>query len=221
MGNTHLHRVRIKICGITRPEDAISAARAGADAIGMVFHAASPRAVDAEQAACIVQSLPPLVTCVGVFVDPDPDQVHAVLRRVPLELLQFHGLEAPEFCSSFDRRYIKAVRMQPGIDILGMERKHAAAAALLLDSHAPDRAGGTGREFDWDLIPSGLRKPVILAGGLTAANVGAAIRRVNPFGVDVSGGVEAEKGRKDPARLSAFVAAVAEAGMRGFTSTAR
>ncbi|MBI2993347.1 MAG: phosphoribosylanthranilate isomerase [Gammaproteobacteria bacterium] len=213
-----MQRTRIKICGITRPEDALSAALGGADAIGMVFYSASPRAVDADQASRIMRSLPPFVTTVGVFVDPDPDEVRSILRRVDLDLLQFHGAEAPEFCAGFDRCYIKAVRVRPGVDIPAIEKEHAGAVALLLDTYTEDSVGGTGREFDWGLIPSGLRKPVILAGGLTAENVGAAIRRASPFAVDVSGGVEAEKGRKDPGRISAFVAAVAEAGSHRFAS---
>ena len=206
-----MRRTRIKICGITRPEDAISAVEAGADAIGMVFHAASPRAIDAERALRIIDSLPPLVAKVGVFVDPDPDDLRALLRRVPLDLLQFQGDETPEFCNGFDRPYIKAVRVRAGVSIVDLERRHPAAAGLLLDSFAADIAGGTGREFDWGLIPRDLQKPVILAGGLTAENVGVAIRQVRPYAVDVSGGVESEKGRKDPARIFAFSAAVADA----------
>ena len=195
----------VKICGITRTEDAISAARAGAHAIGLVFHAASPRWVSLERAQEIALALPPFVTAVGLFVDAPADDVRAVLERVPLQLLQFHGIESPEYCEQFGVGYIKAVRVKEGMDLLEYERRYASARGLLLDACVEGKHGGSGRVFDWDLIPAELALPTILAGGLTPENVGAAIRRVRPWAVDVSSGVEREKGIKDAARVVAFI----------------
>jgi phosphoribosylanthranilate isomerase len=200
-------RVRIKICGITRPEDAAHAATAGADAIGLVFHRESPRAVTAATALAITRALPPFVARTGLFVDAEAELVRSVLAGVPLDLLQFHGDEAPEYCRGFGRPYIKAIRMAADVELAALERRFADAAALLLDAFVPGSAGGTGRTFNWELVPRLRQKPVILAGGLTPENVAAAIRRVRPWAVDVSGGVEAAKGVKDPARVSAFIAA--------------
>lgn len=212
-------RVRIKICGITRLQDGSGVVRAGADAIGFVFFPSSPRMIDAEQASWIARGLPPFLTKVGVFANPEPDEVHSILRCVPLDLLQFHGDESPELCDSFQRSYVKAVRVHPGVNISEYEERYPMAAALLLDTHVAEKVGGTGLEFDWRLIPPVLQKPLILAGGLTAANVGAAIRQVKPFAVDVSSGVESAPGVKDPAKISEFVTAVARAGIPGVRGT--
>lgn len=203
-----MERVRIKICGITNVGDALAAAAAGADAVGLVFWAKSARCVTLEQAANICRSLPPFVARVALFVDPEQEFVTTVLEHVAPDWLQFHGAETAEFCESFGRSYIKAVRMQTSRDPLLAQSRHPRASALLLDTHRHDSPGGTGSAFDWHLIPAGLGKPVILAGGLNAGNVADAIARVRPFAVDVSGGVESEKGRKDPSKIKAFVEAV-------------
>ena len=208
-----MERVRIKICGITRPEDAISAAQAGVDAIGLVFYEKSPRRVDAVTAMAIIKSLPPFICKVGLFVDADADTVLAILREVPLDLLQFHGNEPSGYCRGFGKPYLKAVRMRAGLDIGEVEKNHHEAVALLLDTHVVDSAGGTGQTFAWELIPMGLRKPVILAGGLDAGNVGKAIRQAHPYAVDVSSGVESAKGIKDMRKIAAFVRAVGDASL--------
>jgi phosphoribosylanthranilate isomerase len=201
-------RTRVKICGLTRGADARAAAELGADAIGLVFYAPSPRAVEIEQARRLAGCLPPFVTSVGLFVDADPAQVRGVLGRVPLDLLQFHGDEPPDYCAAFGRPWIKAIRVRPEIDLHALAARYADAAGLLLDTYDPSAPGGTGRRFDWDLIPRDLDKPVILAGGLDADNVAEAVRRVRPYGVDVSGGVEAAKGIKDRAKMAAFLKGV-------------
>jgi phosphoribosylanthranilate isomerase len=212
-------RTRIKICGITRVDDGIAAARAGADAIGMVFWAGTPRRVDVAQARAIAASLPPFVTTVGLFVDPTEDEVRRVLDAVPLAMLQFHGRESPALCRAFGRPYLKALAVGPGVDLLESLSPYDDAAGLLLD--APPEGGmpgGTGRTFDWDRVPRRLPRPLVLSGGLDAGNVGAAIRRAMPWGVDVSSGVEVldaegrpTKGIKDAARIAAFVAEVRHA----------
>lgn len=202
---------RIKICGITRPEDALHAAALGADAIGLVFYAASPRAVSAAQARAIVDALPPFVTTVGLFVDATAEEVRGVLDQVPLDLLQFHGDEAPDYCASFARPYIKAIRMREDVDLVREAERFATARGLLLDAYRPGVPGGTGEVFAWERVPAGLSRPIVLAGGLDASNVADAIRQVQPYAVDVSGGVEAEKGIKDAAKMAAFVAAVHQA----------
>lgn len=198
---------RIKICGITRPEDGRAAAEAGADAIGLVFYADSPRAVDPEQAASIVAALPPLVTVVALFVDATAASVNTVLSRVPVDVLQFHGSESVAFCEQFARPYLKALRMQPGSDIAALAAAYASARGLLLDSFRPGIPGGTGETFDWSQVPA-LQRPLILAGGLGPDNVATAMRRVRPAAVDVSGGVESAPGHKDRALMQAFCAAV-------------
>lgn len=200
--------VRSKICGITRIEDALLAAEAGADAIGLVFYAKSPRAVDVRQARAIIAALPPFVTTVGLFVDASSCELGEILDAVPLDLLQFHGDESPAFCDGFRRPYIKALRVKPGDDIAARVEAYKNASGILLDTYVPGVPGGTGEAFDWSLVPQGLSKPIILAGGLTAENVAEAIRQVRPYAVDVSGGVEAAKGIKDAEKIRAFMRAV-------------
>lgn len=204
--------VRSKICGITRIEDALAAVAAGADAIGLVFYAKSPRAVSIEQAAAIQQALPPFVTSVGLFVDMPRAELQALLQRLPLDLLQFHGDESPADCEGHGRPYIKALRVRPGEDVAAAMAPYAGARGILLDTFVEGVPGGTGATFDWSLIPRQAAKPIILAGGLEAGNVAAAIRQVRPYAVDVSGGVEASKGIKDAGKIRAFVQAVRDAG---------
>lgn len=200
--------VRSKICGITRVEDALAAAEAGADAIGLVFYAKSPRAVSVQQAREIIEALPPFVTSVGLFVDASRCELGEILDAVPLDLLQFHGDETPDECDHYGRPYIKALRVKPGDDIAAQVARYANARGVLLDTFVPGIPGGTGEAFDWSLVPAQLSKPVILAGGLTAANVAQAIGQVRPFAVDISGGVESAKGIKDAAKIHAFMEAV-------------
>ncbi|WP_172145720.1 MULTISPECIES: phosphoribosylanthranilate isomerase [Pseudomonas] len=200
--------VRSKICGITRVEDALAAVDAGADAIGLVFYAKSPRAVTVQQAQAILAALPPFVTTVGLFVDCQRSELNAILDAVPLDLLQFHGDESPAACEGFRRPYIKALRVKPGDDIAARIGLYGSAAGVLLDTFVPGVPGGTGEAFDWSLVPQGLSVPIILAGGLTPENVRAAIEQVRPYAVDVSGGVEASKGLKDSDKIHAFVRAV-------------
>ncbi|MES2817700.1 MAG: phosphoribosylanthranilate isomerase [Pseudomonadota bacterium] len=197
--------VRSKICGITRVEDALAAAAAGADAIGLVFYPQSPRAVTLAQARAIIAALPPFVTTVGLFVDVDRAELEGLLAELPLDLLQFHGDETPAACAGYRRPYIKALRVRPGEDIGARCRDYPQAAGILLDTFVPGVPGGTGEAFDWSLVPTDLPSPIILAGGLSAGNVAAAIRQVRPYAVDVSGGVEASKGIKDAGKLRAFL----------------
>lgn len=201
-------RTRVKICGITRPEDARAAALSGADAVGLVFYAPSPRNVDLEQARAICAALPPFVTVVGLFVDPTRDQVETALRGCSLNLLQFHGAETPELCGGFGLPYIKAARVRPGADLVQYLTPYQAAQGWLLDAYHEQLYGGTGESFDWTLIPRDLARPVILSGGLTPDNVGAAVRQVRPWAVDVSSGVETAKGIKDAAKIAAFITGV-------------
>ena len=195
----------VKICGITRVEDALVAAHAGAHAIGLIFHARSPRIVPHDIARRVVDALPPFVTPVALFVDARPDDVKRVIAEVRPQLLQFHGDESPEFCESFDMPYIKAVKVRPGVDLLQYARDYRTAKGLLLDAFVAGSHGGTGSTFDWALIPQKFPLPLILAGGLHQDNVADAIRRVRPWAVDVSSGVEATKGIKDAARIAAFI----------------
>jgi len=201
----------VKICGITRPEDALAAARAGAHAIGLMFYAKSPRHVTPARAAEIIRVLPPFVTTVGVFVDAPADEVRAALAEAPVGLLQFHGDETPEFCCQFKRPYVKAVRVKAGVDLLQYAQDYHDAKALLLDAYVEGLHGGSGAAFDWSLIPRGLPLPVILSGGLTPENVTEAVRRVRPSAVDVSSGVESAKGIKDAQKIAAFVKGVRNA----------
>ncbi|MEW7979944.1 MAG: phosphoribosylanthranilate isomerase [gamma proteobacterium symbiont of Phacoides pectinatus] len=204
-------RTRVKICGITRPEDAREAVRQGADAIGLVFYPPSPRAVSIEQAQRIAAVLPPFVTLVGLFVNEPEAGVLEVLARVPVGLLQFHGEEPPERCRIYGRPYLKALRMRAGIDLYRYREEYADAAGLLLDSYRKGVPGGTGESFDWQRIPRDLAGGIVLAGGLDAENVERAIRAVHPYAVDVSGGVEQEKGVKDPDKIVAFMRGVQRA----------
>jgi len=201
----------VKICGITRPEDALAAAHCGAHAIGLVFYRGSPRYVSPERAGEIIRALPPFVTTVGLFVDPLVHEVRETVKRAPVNLLQFHGAESPEFCSGFGVQYVKAVRVRAGVDLLQYARDFHDAKALLLDAFMGGKYGGTGAVFDWSLIPGGLPLPVVLSGGLNAGNVTEAIRKVRPWAVDVSSGVEAEPGIKDAAKLAAFMSGVRNA----------
>jgi len=196
---------RVKICGITRVEDALAAARSGADAIGLVFYEISPRRISIEQAAKLAGVLPPFVSAVGLFVDADPAFVGDVVTHVPLDLLQFHGDETPEYCSQFGVPYIKAIRVRKEVDLLQCAERYADAKGLLLDAHVEGVPGGTGKAFDWTLIPVNLSLPVILSGGLNEENVAAAIKKVQPYAVDVSSGVEAAKGIKDAAKIASFM----------------
>lgn len=205
--------VRTKICGITREEDLLAAARQGADAIGLVFYPKSPRFVTAQRAAELLRCAPPFVTSVGLFVDQTEEEVRAVLQAVPLDVLQFHGDEPPEYCRAFGRPYLKAVRVRPGTDLVQYAARYADACGLLLDAFVDGVPGGTGQVFDWNLIPRDLAVPVVLSGGLDAANVGAAIERVRPWAVDVSSGVEAAKGIKDAAKIAAFMQGVRNAAL--------
>lgn len=198
-------RTRVKICGISRPEDAEAAALAGADAIGLVFYEPSPRAITIEQAQAICTALPPFVTRVGLFVEPEPALVRKVLDSVPIDVLQFHGDEAATDCESFGKPYLKAARVQPGFDLDLFISRYPGACGILIDSYQAGKQGGTGKVFDWSLIPDRHNKPLILAGGLKADNVMAAIRRVQPLGVDVSGGVESAPGIKDAGLISQFI----------------
>lgn len=205
---------RIKICGLTRASDVQDAIEAGADALGLVFYPPSPRYVDLSTAARLARCVPPFVTIVGLFVNADPDQVRATLAAVPIHLLQLHGDEDEAYCRQFDRPYVKAARVRPGMDLLQYAADFPSAQAVLLDAFV-DGYGGGGKVFDWSLVPSSLGKPLILSGGLDSRNVGEAVRRLRPAAVDVSSGVEASKGIKDAAKVRAFVAAVRAAESNG------
>jgi phosphoribosylanthranilate isomerase len=202
---------RIKVCGITSADDARMVARAGADAIGLVFYPPSPRAVDAARAAEIVAALPPFVTAVALFVDPQPADVERVLAACRVGVLQFHGDETPSLCASFGVPYLKAVRVRPDIDLLQSLAPYGDAAGWLLDAWHDHLYGGTGRAFDWALVPRERARPIVLSGGLTPENVGDAVRTVHPWAVDVSSGVEAAKGIKDAAKVARFIAGVRNA----------
>ena len=199
---------RIKICGITRPADALAAIACGADAIGLVFYASSPRAVTVDQAVEIVAAVPPFVTVVGLFVDEPVATIERILGVVPIDLLQFHGEESPEFCEQFGRPWIKALRIRPEFDIGQACNRYHRARGVLLDSWQEGVPGGTGQTFDWGLAQGGQPLPFVLAGGLQDKNVGDAIRALRPAAVDVSGGVESSPGIKDAHRIQQFIAAV-------------
>lgn len=203
-------RTRIKICGITREADALAACTAGVDALGFVFYPQSPRYVTAARARELATVVPPFVSRVGLFVDPDADEVRRVLATSAVHILQFHGDESPAFCASFGLPWIKAARVRPGLDLLEFAARFSAADGLLCDAFV-EGYGGAGKTFDWSLIPESLPRPLILSGGLDAGNVGDAIRRLRPAAVDVSSGVEAAKGVKDATRINAFVEKVRQA----------
>lgn len=204
-------RTRVKICGITRVEDAIEAVQQGADAIGLVFYANSPRYVAPAQAAEIVKKIPAFVSVVGLFVNAEPEEIKSILKIVALDVLQFHGDETPSQCRQFSKPYMKAVRVKSDTNLVQYAADYADAKALLLDAFAEGLPGGTGQVFDWKLIPQNLGLPVVLAGGLNAENVAQAISAVKPYAVDVSGGVEASKGIKDAAKIAAFMRGVSNA----------
>jgi len=201
----------VKVCGITRIEDAIHAVESGADAIGFVFFEKSPRYINLEKAAEIAKILPPFVSKVALFVNALEVEIRSVLDTVPLDLLQFHGEESPEECRSYRRPYIKAVRMEDSVDLYQICDDYADASALLLDSFIEGIQGGTGQRFDWSRVPSDLDKQIILAGGLTSKNVAKAISEISPYAVDVSGGVEIKKGIKDAAKIEEFIQEVMHA----------
>lgn len=201
-------RTRVKVCGITRTEDALAAAGLGVDAIGLVFYSGSSRAVDVATAGRIVRALPPFISTVGLFVNAEPEEIREVLRQLPLDLLQFHGDEEPDYCASFGRPFIKAVPMGAQVDVLAYAHRFQAAVALLLDSHGKGKTGGSGTCFAWESIPEHVPKPIILAGGLNPDNVTEAVASIRPFGVDVSSGVESSRGIKDLNLMRAFLEGV-------------
>lgn len=201
-------RVRAKICGITRVEDALNAVAHGADAIGLVFYSPSPRNVSIHTAIEIVSQIPAFVSVVGLFVNAEAEFIDEVILKVKLDLLQFHGDETPAECARYSRPFIKAVRVKNDTNLVQYAEDFSAAKAILLDAYTEGLVGGTGHVFDWNLIPKELTKPVILAGGLNADNVALAIKQVKPYAVDVSGGVEISKGIKDVAKIAAFMQAV-------------
>jgi phosphoribosylanthranilate isomerase len=205
---TFAPRTRIKICGITRLADAVAAAEAGADAIGFVFHPPSPRFIEPGAAGEIIAALPPFVTTVGLFVDVEAAVVRSTLAAARLDLLQFQGDETPDYCRQFERPFLKAIRVRAEVDLLQCGRLFTHAAALLFDAYREGVPGGTGHRFDWDLVPGALPWRFILSGGLDPANVGEGIRKLRPWAVDVSSGVEAAKGIKDAALIQAFADAV-------------
>jgi len=204
---SHTTRTRVKICGITSVPAALAAARAGVDAIGLVFYAPSPRAVSVDEAAEIVAGLPPFVSSVGLFVNAEPALVDKVLARVPLDLLQFHGDEQPDYCASFGLPWMKAIRVRPDTYIQGLMDEFHGARGILLDAWHEDVYGGSGKSFDWNLLRQQGQdvSRVILAGGLRPDNVAQAIRTVMPWGVDVSSGVESAPGVKSEPLINAFM----------------
>jgi len=202
-------RTRVKICGITNRQDARDAVDLGADAIGLVFYPASPRAVTVAQAREVVFGLPPFVTVVGLFVNAERAEIAEALAGCRIDLLQFHGQECSDYCAEHGRPYLKAVRMREQVDLAAERARYATASALLLDTYQPGVPGGTGEAFDWARVPAALAGEVVLAGGLTPDNVAAAVRQVQPYAVDVSGGVERAKGRKDRDKMAAFMRGVA------------
>lgn len=200
--------VRVKICGITRVEDALAAVRLGANAIGLVFWRQSARYVSPAKAEEIIAALPAFVTAVGVYVDPDRYWVEETSSAAGLNLLQFHGNEPPEFCEQFSQPYIKAARVRKGADLLQYATRYTGARGFLLDTYIEGEPGGTGHAFDWSMVPRHLPLPLILSGGLHAGNIAEAIHRVHPWAVDVSSGVESAKGIKDAEKIAAFMRGV-------------
>lgn len=203
-----MNTIRTKICGITRPEDALAAAELGADAIGLVFYAKSKRAVSIEQAQSVVKNLPPFVSVVALFVNENEQTIREILRQVPIDVIQFHGDENDDFCRQFDRPYLKAVRVQSAADIQTACAKFPNARALLFDAYHPTEYGGTGQSFDWTMLYGNIGKPWVLAGGLSAENVAEAVKISGAIAVDVSGGVEISGGIKSREKMAAFIQAV-------------
>lgn len=200
-------RTRVKICGLTRVDEALSAVALGADAIGLVFYAGSSRAISIEAARKIRAALPAFVCAVGLFVNPSEQEVRNTLEQVSLDCLQFHGDESESFCASFGRPYMKAIRVQKGLDLNNKIQEYSKSCAILLDAYSPNAAGGTGEVFDWNIAQACVEDssvPIILAGGLSSENVAEAIRMVAPYGVDVSSGVESAPGVKSESRMKAF-----------------
>lgn len=207
-------RTRVKICGITNLDDALSAVDAGCDALGFVFYSKSPRAVTPKQAAEIISKLPAFVTSVALFVNETAEIVNQVIAETGVDLLQFHGDESAEFCTAFSRPYIKALRMKPELDLTAQFESYASSQGILLDAYTPGIPGGTGEMFDWSRIPAERATKIILAGGLSTDNVANAITQVSPYAVDVSGGVEASKGIKDSNKMTDFMSEVYRANNR-------
>lgn len=206
-----MSRTRIKICGLTRPEDVDAAVDAGADAIGLVFYPRSPRFVEPDLATQLARQVPPFVSVVGLFVNAEEAFVRDVLAQVPLHVLQFHGDEQEGECARYGRPWLKAARVRAGFDLLEFASLHRSSSGILLDAFS-DAYGGTGHRFDWSLIPESMdRRRLILSGGLDADNVGEAVRRIRPWAVDVSSGVEVDKGIKSAALIAAFIAGVRNA----------
>jgi phosphoribosylanthranilate isomerase len=206
-------RTRIKICGVSRPEDVAASVDAGADAVGFVFHPGSPRQVTVVEAQALARELPPYVTPVGLFVNAAPSLIEAVAAAIPALVLQFHGDETPAQCAAAGRPFLRAARMAPGFDLLDFARRFSEAQGLLLDAHV-EAFGGSGKVFDWSLVPRGVPHRLVLSGGLHAGNVGSGIRELRPWAVDVSSGVESSRGVKDAAAIRAFCDAVREADLR-------
>lgn len=205
-----MKRTRVKVCGITRLEDALAAIEAGADALGFVFYAPSPRAITAERAQRIMAALPPFVSKVGLFVDAEAADVRSIVQQTSLDCLQFHGNENADYCTQFNLPYYKAIRVKPGLNLIQCESDFVSASALLLDTFSEKAVGGTGQTFDWTLIPANMQKPLILAGGLHSENVAQAMLQVAPYALDVSGGVEVQKGIKSPEKIAAFMQQVVQ-----------
>jgi phosphoribosylanthranilate isomerase len=205
------NRTRIKICGITTAEDALLAVESGADAIGLVFYAKSARHVTIEQAAACAAVVPPFISIVALFVNESAQRINRALEALPISVIQFHGDETEQFCASFNRPYIKALRVKDGVDVAAAAAGYGGSVGILLDSWQAEAPGGTGQVFDWQLAQGRMARPLILAGGLNSENVGSAIEQLRPAAVDVSSGVECEPGVKDPAKLRSFIAAVKSA----------
>ncbi len=203
-------RTRVKICGFTQADDAVAAANLGVDAIGLVFYPPSPRHVSIEQAKKIIQALPAFVSVVALFVDEQEVQIRNVLEQLPIDCLQFHGDESAEACRLYNKPYMKALRVKPELDIMATAEEYQDAAALLLDAYHPGIKGGSGSQFDWNLIPENCPLPVVLAGGLQVDNARQAVETVKPYALDVSSGVESSKGIKDVAKMAAFIQAIKE-----------
>ncbi len=202
---------RIKICGIKHQDDALKAVEYGADAIGLIFVEKSPRYVSLTEARLIAESIPPFVTVVGLFMDASAATVREALKVVPINLLQFHGDESPEFCEQFEMPYIKVLRMRENVNVVAFAQEYPNAAGILLDTYSK-AGGGSGQTFDWSLIPEGIPLPLILAGGLNPDNVASAVETVKPYAVDVSSGVESEPAVKDHKKIEQFIKEVQRVG---------